>query len=100
QAEVDDVEALGHDAVGEGRGEADAAGAHVTADQHPLGAFGPFEDEPGERRADGPGGGLVELVGGGAADVVGLEDRVEIRHRRHPTCAPAPPSAWSAAGSS
>ena len=52
--------------------------------------------EHGERLTDRPGDVGVELVGGGAPDVVGLEDRVEVGHR--PLTLLAAPQATDDAG--
>ena len=81
QAEVDDVEALRSHAVRERSREPDAGGPHVPTDEHAVGASCRPGHEHRERLADGPGDALIELVGGDAADVVGLEDRVEVGHR-------------------
>jgi hypothetical protein len=78
EAEVDDVEPLALDAVGERGHEVHARRAHVAAHQHPLGTTGLAGGEPSERGADRAGRVGVELVGGDATDVVGLEDRVEV----------------------
>ena len=81
QADVEDVEALGGDAVGEGRREALAARAHVAGDGHRgrLRLLGP--DQPGIRPADGAGQVDVELLGHEATHVVCLEHRRRITHR-------------------
>ena len=78
QAEVDHVEALVLHALGERRRQLDAARPHVAGHEHPRGRPSASSDEAGERGADAPAELGVELVGDGAPDVVGLEDRVEI----------------------
>jgi hypothetical protein len=64
QAQVDDVEPLPGDALGEGGGELLTGGAHVAGDEDPLGAVGGHA-EAGEGGTDGPPAELgVELVRG------------------------------------
>ena len=78
-AEVDDVEALVEHALGEGRRQLHAGGAHVAGDEHPGGAV-VLGREAGEGGADALAVVGVELAGAQAADVVGLEDGVEVTH--------------------
>ena len=73
QADHDHVGARGGRARGEGARQIGRAGPHVVADDDRRGADD--LDERGTRRA---GKILVELVRDGAADVVGLEDRVDV----------------------
>ena len=76
QAEVDDVEALARDALGERADELDAGGPHVAADEDPVpcavGSSATKRAKAAPIALDELG---VELVGHGAPDVVGLEDR-------------------------
>jgi len=72
---VHDVDALLERALGEGRDEVVARWPHVVADEDPRGV-----GELGERHAQRLGDLLVELLGHGAADVVGLHDVVESAH--------------------
>ncbi len=74
EAEVDDVDAGSGHPVGERGDERLGRGPGVAADEDSRGS-----GEGGERAADEPGDGLVELVGVDPPDVVGLEDRVERR---------------------
>jgi hypothetical protein len=80
EPEVDDVDALVGDALGEGPGQLDTGRAHVATDEDRalLGIGGVCGGELSERGADGVGLRRIELVGHDAADVVGLEDLTEV----------------------
>ena len=84
QAEVGDVDPLGPHAVGEGAGQLDAGLAHVAGHQD-LGRAG----EAGHGAPDGAAHVRIELVGHGAAHVVGLEDLVHAAHGAPTIGAPA-----------
>ena len=55
--------------------ELDARRPHVPDNEEPFGL-----GEPGRRGPDGPAELGVELIGHGAADVVGLEHRARVTH--------------------
>jgi len=75
QPDVDHVDALAADAVGEGGHEGRPGRSHVAADEQ-LGRPG----VAGERHAQRAGHRFVELVGDRPADVVRLDDLVEHSH--------------------
>ena len=72
---ADDVRALGRRAAAERVGQRLAARAHVMQRDDRL-----RPGQPDERRADGLGHGLVKLVRNDTANVISLEDLVQIRH--------------------
>ena len=73
EADEGDVDTAAAGTVGEGAAELGAGVAHVVGDDAGGGSVGPH-DHVGEGRSQGPGDVRVELVGDGAADVVGLDD--------------------------
>ncbi len=72
QPEVDDVETVFEQAVGERRQQLRARRAHVACDDDPLRADRLHEDR--ESDPEGMGDLDVELIGDGPSDVVGLDD--------------------------
>ena len=73
EADEGDVDAAAAGPVGEGVGQLGAGVAHVVADDAAGGAVA-ADDDVGEGGPEGAGDPGVELVGDGAADVVGLDD--------------------------
>ena len=78
KTDIDHVDPVGHRPVAERSGEFLALGTHVVTDDDRGGAG--RSDEAGEGTTDRLGSIGGELVGHRAADVVGLEDRIEIGH--------------------
>ena len=84
QPEVDDVDALGADAVGEGRRQLHARRGACRVRRAPASAPPTWPATKTAKASPTARATGVELVGRGAPDVVGLEDRVEVGHGRSP----------------
>ena len=78
QPDVDDVEAVRGDAVGEGRRQLGRRRAHVVADHDDAGLRRLRAQQPGQRRADLADQARVDLLADDAADVVRLDQARQV----------------------